>query len=349
MEVDFQKWAVVSLNDDTGLGRLAEDAKSVLGVRQLVIPSERMTTKPLTPGRDVLIRPDISEREMEEALDGLQGLIMLERHWWHPLLLRAALRRGVRLVVLPNWEWFRGCDAEWGGFDAILCPSEYTLRVVRGFGWKKSQLITVPLDLRRFPAREVRGSGRIFFHNAGLIDPDDRKATRDTILAFRRVARRDVRLIVRLQQEEQLPPFDGRIEVRIGNLPRHGALYAEGDVAVQPSKMEGIGFMVIEPVICGVPTITTDYPPMNEHVTQPDLLVRKRWFKRSSFPARAAGMRHAHLRLPSGRDLVRRIEWCADHDLTAISRENRARSVQRYDVARLRDEWSRALAPLAHG
>jgi hypothetical protein len=346
MSFDFARWAVVSHNDDTGLGRLAQDTKAVLGVRQLVTPSERMTNKPLEPGRDVLLRPEMSEGEMEAALAGLDGLIMLERYWWHPLLLKTALRCGVRTTVLPTWEWFRGREPEWGSIDAILCPTEFSLRVVRRYGWRNAQVIAEPLDLRRFPAREVRGHGRTFFHNAGLIDPDDRKGTRDTILAFRRLKRSDVRLIVRLQQSEELPATDDRIDVQIGNLPDHGALYAEGDVAIQPSKMEGIGFMVIEPVISGIPTITLDYPPMSDHVTHPELRIKKRWFKRSCFPRRAAGVRHAHLRLPNERDLVRRIEWCADHDLTQISRDNRAAGIARYDGGKLRDEWSRVLGAL---
>lgn len=346
MSFDFSSWAVVSFNDDSGLGRLAQDTKSVLGVRQLVIQSERMANKPIAPG-DVFLPPDMTEVAMEAALADIQGLIMLERHWWHPLLLKTARRMGRRLTVLPTWEWFRGHEPEWGWLHAILCPSPFCLKVVESYGWKNARLITEPLDLRRFPAREVRGPGRVFFHNAGLVDPDDRKGTGDSMLAFHRVKRRDVRLIVRTQKAESLPQIDDdRIEVRVGNLPDHGALYAEGDVAIQPSKMEGIGFMVIEPVMSGVPTITLDYPPMSDHVQQPELRVRKRWFKRSCFPRRAGAVKHAHLRLPVMRDLTRRIEWCADHDLTEIARQNRAYGERRYDVARVRDEWSRVLATL---
>ncbi len=345
--MDFSRWAVVAYNDDTGLGRMAEDMKAVLGVRHLVIPSLRLGTKPLVAGRDVLLPAETMEPQVAALLEGLDGLVLLEKPEWHPHLLSTARRLGLRVVCVPMWEWFRGTDAAWKMIDALLCPSEFCLSVVRRYGWTNSRVVTWPLDLARFPARTIGGVARVFFHNAGLVDHDDRKGTRDTILAFRRVARRDIRLIVRLQQQVSLPELDERIDVRVGNLASPAALYAEGDVAVQPSKMEGMGFMVLEPVACGIPTITTDYPPMSDYAGQRELRARKRWFKRTAFPTRAAAIRHAHLRLPCHRDLARRIAWCAEHDLTAFSRENRALAERVFDRGRLYEEWSRTLAALA--
>lgn len=342
--VDFSRWAVVAYNDDTGLGRMAQDARAVLGVRHLVAPSQRLATQPLVAGRDVLLRPDAPDAEVAAALDGLDGLILLEKPDWHPQLLALARARGVRLVCVPMWEWFRGQEAHWGMVDRILCPSRFCHDIVRRYGWKQTAPITWALDLSRLPARRIDGPARVFVHNAGIVDPDDRKGTHATIRAFRRVARGDVRLLVRLQKPAELPEGDARIEVRIGNVAEPAALYAEGDCAVQPSKMEGMGFMVLEPVCCGVPTITTDYPPMSDHVAQPELRAAPRWFRRTCFPARAAGVRHAHLRLPRESDLARRIAWCAEHDLGAISRANRARAEEQFAPGRLRDEWSRALS-----
>jgi glycosyltransferase involved in cell wall biosynthesis len=108
--------------------------------------------------------------------------------------------------------------------------------------------------------------------------------------------------------------------------------------------MEGIGFMVIEPAACGLPVITTDYPPMNEFIPQPEMRVAPRWFKRRAYATQ--WIPHAHLRLPRHRDLVRKIAWCAQHDLAAISRENRRCSERRFDPAALHAAWSRTLAAL---
>lgn len=345
MTIDFSRWAVVAYNDDTGLGRMAQDIKAVLGVRQLVIPSNRLQTKALVPGQDILLNA-AEDAALGAALDGLAGLILLEKPVWHPGLIRAAQQRGIRLVCVPMWEWFRGQDPVWAEMHAILCPSRFALEVVRRYGWSKAQAITWTLNLARFPAREINGRARVFFHNAGLVDEDDRKGTRDTVAAFCRLRAPDLRLIVRLQKEVPLPSYDDRVELRVGNLPDPSGLYTEGDVAVQPSKMEGVGFMVLEPVCCGIPTITTDYPPMSDYVTQSELRVRKRWFRRRGFPARAADVKHAHLRLPDVRDLARRMAWCAEQELGAISRANRARAEWLFDAQRLRDEWSGLLSSL---
>lgn len=347
MSADLSRWAVVAYNDDTGLGRMAQDARAVLGMRQLVVPSVRLATKPLEPGRDELLRKEATDEEIAALLSPLEGLLLLERPDWHPRLLPVAKKLGLATACVPMWEWIRAQVPEWAQVDAILCPSEFCLKIVRSCGWHHARVVDWSLDLARFPKREIGGVGRTFFHNAGLVDEDDRKGTRDTIRAFLRLKRSDVRLIVRMQKAADLPELDDRIEVRIGNLGEPAELYAEGDVAVQPSKMEGLGFMVLEPVCAGVPTITIDYPPMSDCVTQPELRAKIRWFKRSAFPARAAGVQHAHLRLPREGDLARRLDWCATHDLAAVSRANRAFAEARYEGGRLRAVWSQALGSLA--
>jgi glycosyltransferase involved in cell wall biosynthesis len=146
-----------------------------------------------------------------------------------------------------------------------------------------------------------------------------------------------------MQKPAPLPPLDDRIEIKLGHLENHADLYTEGDAAIQPSKMEGTGFMVLEPLCTGLPVVTTDYPPMNEYIRQPEMLVRKRWFKRKAFPTRVAGIRHAHLRLPSLRDLVHKIEWCATHDLGEISRANRDWAEETFNPEAVLRRWTEAL------
>lgn len=343
--LDLSRWAVVGYNDDTGVGRMTQDITALLGVRQLVIPSDRLQTRPLRAGRDTLLPLDAGESAVAEMLAGLQGIIILEA-WWNTALPSVARRVGVRVACVPMWEWFRGTDAHWAMVDVFLCPSPFTLEVVRRYGWTNAIQIPWTLDVSRLPPRHVSGPGRVFFHNAGLIDHDDRKGTRDTVRAFHLVRAREVRLIVRLQKAADVGRLDERIEVRVGSLDDVRELYAEGDVAVQPSSMEGLGLGVLEPVCCGVPTITLDYPPMSDHVRQPELRVRKRWFKRAAFPTRAARILHAHRRLPSVGDLARKIDWCAANDLGPVSRANRAYAEEMFDPARLRETWAGALERL---
>ena len=48
------------------------------------------------------------------------------------------------------------------------------------------------------------------------------------------------------------------------------ALYQESDVAILPSKWEGLGLTFLEAIGCGLPIITVDAPPMNEFVDYGD-------------------------------------------------------------------------------
>jgi glycosyltransferase involved in cell wall biosynthesis len=109
--------------------------------------------------------------------------------------------------------------------------------------------------------------------------------------------------------------------------------------------MEGIGFMVLEPACAGLPVITTDYPPMNEFIQQPELRCRPRWRKRKAYASQ--WIRQAHLKLPNIRDLVRRMEWAASTDLVAISTANRCWAESTFNPEALQAAWAKALLPLA--
>lgn len=324
---------------------MASDLRSNLGFgHHLVIPSERLADHPLDHSGERWFSKEAPEEEVRNILEGLEGIIFFERPSWHPQVLRIAHQMGVRTVCVPMWEWFNGRAPEWRYCDYFVCPSRITEEVVRSYGFDNVISLTWPLDLDKLPARRVMGPARHFMHNAGLVDHDDRKGTRDTIRAFCRMKRRDVKLTVRLQKEVPLPPMDERVEVQIGNLANPADLYAAGDICVQPSKMEGIGFMVLEPACAGLPVITTDYPPMNEFIQQPELRCRTRWRKRKAFPTN--WIPHAHLKLPSIRDLTRKMEWAASHDLAPISQANRAWAERAFDRQKLLQEWSIALSTL---
>ncbi|MDX1953697.1 MAG: glycosyltransferase [Verrucomicrobiota bacterium] len=335
---DFSKWAVVGLNDDTGLGRMACDVRSVLGFGQhVVIPSERLQTRPLLSPRDVILDRKAERAVIKNAIEGLEGLLILERHDWVPDLLKIAREKGVRTVCVPMWEWFRGHLSEWRDCDLFACPNKFCVQIVQSYGFRNAVYLPWALDLEKLPKRSIAGPARHFVHNAGLVDADDRKGTRDTIKAFAKVKRTDLRLTVRMQKEAELPKHDERVQIEIGNQESLADLYSVGDAAIQPSKMEGLGFMVLEPVCSGIPVITTNYPPMNEWVQQPELRCNLRWFKRKAFATQ--WVKHAHLRLPSIDDLARRIEWCADNDLRGISQGNRFWAERIFSRDSLLNHW----------
>jgi glycosyltransferase involved in cell wall biosynthesis len=348
MTLDLSKWAVLAHNDDTGFGRGALDLRAVLGIdRHLIIPSEKLSDKPKAGAQESFLDPGCSDDELKEALSGLQGIIFFERPNWHPNLLYRARELSIATVCIVTWEWFKGHDRIWDLCDLFVCPSEFSLSIVRKFGRQNSIYLPWSLALSRFPARSISGPARLFVHNAGLVDPDDRKGTLDTIEAFKLTRRADIKLIVRMQKEVDLPALDDRITVEIDNLIEPAELYRLGDVAIQPSKLEGIGFMILEAVASGMPVITLDYPPMNEMVRQKELLIKKRMFARKSYGS--VWVKQAHLRLPDLKDLTKKIEWCAQQDMGAFAEDNRAWAERTFQQDALRAQWCTALKSLLAG
>lgn len=337
----FLRWAVYAHKDDTGFGRQACDVRAVLGFgHHLVIPSERLTDHPVDGMSERWLPRDASDEQIRSLLSGLEGILFFERHAWHPEILQIAREMGITTVCVPNWEWFNGKAREWNYCDLFVCPSRFTEKIVRSYGFTNTCYLPWTIDLGKLPKRQVSGPARHFVHNAGLVDRDDRKGTRDVIQAFNQLKRSDIRLTIRMQKEVPLPPFDERVEVFIGNFSNVSDLYSTGDICVQPSKMEGIGFMVLEPACAGMPVITTDYPPMNEFIQQPELRCRTRWRKRKAYSTQ--WVRHAHLKLPIIPDLSRRMEWAASTDMTAISIANRQWAEASFNPQVLRLVWAQA-------
>ena len=66
----------------------------------------------------------------------------------------------------------------------------------------------------------------------------------------------------------QEPPPEERLPGNITWLVANGdnnSLYDLGDVCVQPSRFEGLGLPLLECQVAGLPLVTTDAAPMNEH------------------------------------------------------------------------------------
>jgi len=58
------------------------------------------------------------------------------------------------------------------------------------------------------------------------------------------------------------------VDINFGSMDRNDILniIQKSNYAVQPSKVEGLGLSIIEPLCMGVPVLTIDIPPMNEYI-----------------------------------------------------------------------------------
>lgn len=339
--LDLNRWAIIGVKDETGAGRMGQELKRCLNpIRHLVAPSFRLSAKPLDE-LEAPLKCGEDDQGLREQFTGLQGIIVFDAAEWARQTVRVAHSMGIKTVFIVLWEWFQPTLAEWGICDLFICPNRFALKITRKLGFKNSMSLTWPLDFSTLPVREIKGPARVFAHNVGLLDKDDRKSTAITLEAFAKVPRRDVELVIRVQNEFSLPCDDPRVRIESGHLENHADIYRLGDVAVQPSKCEGLGFMLLEAIASGLPLITTDYPPMNEYVRNKAMLVGTRWGK---YPAeQTAYIQHAHFKVPKVSDLTRKMVWCSENDLESVSLENRAWVEETFNAEKVRREWTDAL------
>jgi glycosyltransferase involved in cell wall biosynthesis len=341
--LDLARWAIVGVKDETGSGRMAEDLSRALDpIRHLTAPSHRGPSNP-GPANDVPLALE-SDDALSGQLAALQGIIIFEDTDWSRRAVRLAHAAGVKTVQVALWEWTRFYVPEWQFLDLFVCLHGMAEKTLRRLGFRRLARLVWPLNLAPLPRREIQGPARRFAHNVGLLEKDDRKGAAITLEAFRRVSLPDIELVVRVQNEFTLPVDDPRVRIESRHLENHGDLYQLGDVAVQPSKCEGLGFMLLEAIAAGLPVITTDYPPMNEYVRNRKLLASTRWGK---FPAEQTSYIHqAHFKIPRAASLARCIEWCATHDMGPISAGNRTWAEETFAPEKVRHEWVAALERL---
>jgi glycosyltransferase involved in cell wall biosynthesis len=341
IQTRLEKWAIVGIKDDTGSGKLSLDLKRLLfPARPLVTPSYRLEGHPIAD-TDFWIPDDAEDARIEEALNGIDLIIVLEDRAIHRRIICAAKSRGLKVHFLALWEWFNPYDPIKKLIDKIICPNRYCEFVVRKFGFENTVNLTWPVDVRHLPERLIFGPAKTFVHIAGKIGHDDRKATVLTLQAFHCALGKDISLIVHSQAPLPEEISDPRITCSIGNIPDYLDLYREGDVFIQVSKAEGLGLCILEAIACGLPVLTTNYPPMNEYGLDRRMLVQTHWGKKPSLQANY--IPNAHLKIPRVRNLTKRIEWCATHDMTPLSSGNRKWALRNFDPDRLRSEWIKAL------
>ena len=206
--------------------------------------------------------------------------------------LEALRRRGVRTIGRFVWESFGPDDVEGAtkAYDSIYSLTRCEQQRYRDFGitsprvrWGCPPDLVAASTTPRTPRRDDRV--RFFFPGGYL---SDRKPVEETLEAFRRVVDPRARLVMKVQHPVKGPDLfaraaeiDPRIEVRVDDLPddEHFQLMASCQACLAPTRWEGLGLHHFEAVAMGMPTITNDFPPMNEMVTNEEdgLLIPAAW------------------------------------------------------------------------
>ncbi|HKG24213.1 MAG TPA: glycosyltransferase family 4 protein [Thermomicrobiales bacterium] len=272
--------------------------------------------------------------EVDAWLDGLDAVFAIQIAY-APNLWRRAHERGILTVLMPNAEWFNPALSDLRYVDRFIAPTRSCAAMLArtGFG-SRTWYIPHAVDTERFAFRRREHAG-VFLHSRGWGD-GDRKGTRFVLEAARRCP--EVSFVV--QAQEQLAA-DWPPNVRlVGPTAEPEEIYALGDVAIQPSRYEGVGLPILEAMACGLPTIVPDAPPMNEFPADARLMVAARRFEHNlvgnPFPACATEVD----------DLVRAIQALHGQPIADLSARARERMEER-SWERLRPAYLEALGFVA--
>jgi len=132
-----------------------------------------------------------------------------------------------------------------------------------------------PIEIEPFPF-SLRTQASRFLHVMGHGAMYNRRQTRETVAGFLEANLPDTTLTVHCLQDwraEYGRREDPRVTYRRKLFPNRADVYAGFDVLIQPSSYEGFGLPILEAQACGMPVITTDAAPMNEHILNRDALV----------------------------------------------------------------------------
>lgn len=276
-QVGTMRLALVGWAADSGVGRELIDSS-----RHLPVSAAFVLSNPTKPTRRDLVKVPVYyssgqnlNHEMGVFLDRYKPDTILTWEvpgaWSFPEIWEKA---GIRWVHMVHWDWFNIDKGVWKLAAALLAPNRMCQEELEKRKLD-SVLLPVPIDTGRFQFR-LREKADHFISVYAYGGQHDRRSLPE-IFACWNLLEPPQRLTVFAQKRppelDGLGPVPG-IEVMLGNAPDPWMLYDFGDVAVQPSRYEGVGVSMLEAQACGVPVIAVDAPPMNE--VAPDLLVSVR-------------------------------------------------------------------------
>ncbi len=199
----------------------------------------------------------------------IEIIIFNEQRYWEPVL--AAKKIGV--FVGAYIDYYKEDTIELHKvYDFVICNTKRHLGV---FNWHPN-CIYIPwgTDVNKFKPSERKKNDKvkfIFSLGWGGNSLIDRRGFSIMLQAFSGI-NKDCELLIYSQVSfpELLPKWrdiitnDKRISFIYGTYDPFP--FSNGDVFVYPSKLDGIGLSLPEAISCGLPSITTNNPPMSEFI-----------------------------------------------------------------------------------
>jgi len=358
--------------NQSGVGYVGKNIINGLGIQHIALIPNRDKGFRLdwVKGRDwtLLSVPVFPRAVITDWLDKTRPeLVLVVETPYTPYLGEECKKRGIKTVNVAMWE---------GADNRLLKDFDYH---VAKFDWEKEHLekvmgyktldLTLPTEIHKFKFKKRTGKPRVWLHVAGYGGFWGRKNTELTMRAFAQ-SKAFGTLIVRAQLDDcaysqmfhsksrKLTDIaeelgDDRIVLEIGNKTGENyELYDDSiDVSIQPSRIEGYGLNIIEPMMMGIPAITTDAEPMSCWGFKPYLVktdfvtIGKKRFDKDRGEFTHQGVRFADLK---EKDLTDTINLIADRDIGDDSEKARTR-MEAMGWDKQRDKWIDALEGVIHG
>ncbi len=263
-------------------------------------------------------------------------------------LVQVAKQAGARTIGFYEWELFDpalvpGCNAL---YDRIICQTDACYRKYATLEMNNLTRIKWGVDRSLFKPGETRSDGRVrFFHPAGWGGMHARRGTQFVIDAFRKANLQNAELLIHTQHGKGREQ-DGNITLQHGTVPREELvrMYQEADVAVLPSKWEGLGLTFLEAIGCGLPIITVDAPPMNEFVRDGETGLLCRVVEHQRYDG--IFVEGAHVDVD---DMAEKMRLLTDAQLCASLRERTEELADEFSMERFRDDLLHLLRDVTAG
>lgn len=246
---------IIGYNSPTGLGSCNSDAVANLPIsRWLVLDNPSHPTLPAHNFCEIFKRD-----ELHKFMLGLDALLFFERPL-APQMLELAKAFGVRTTAVAMQESLPPGAKGWPQkVDVVICPTVHCYGQIAHV-LKNTHYVPWPIDASRWTYRNRARCNRFVF-SCGGSTLNDRKGAK--IVAAAAWLAPEIPLTV-----FNFGPSDivwpSHVEIR-GLVSNPQEIYEAGDVAIQPSRYEGLGLSLLEAKACGLPLITTSGDPMCEY------------------------------------------------------------------------------------
>lgn len=245
----------------TGLGTLAKHMLVMLPfARVLSYPHPRFPDYRATMGREGGLT------SLHDQLRDIDCVVALER----PLpgtLFREAKILGKRTVLIVMHEWINPRCAWLPDTDLFVSPNQHCLNKLYSMGLvERTRKLWLPMDLSQLPFT-LRDKVEKFVFSNGWGGVNDRKGWPEMRAALELMTKEEQgQATIHSQADYCVHSLYPNFNANSGSLPSSQEIYEGMDVALVPSRCEGLGYSILEPMALGLPVLTTDSPPMSEYI-----------------------------------------------------------------------------------